>query len=146
MKNNYNYLFIIKIILITYLWFPAADLHPWESVFRLCHILQCKITYEGANRPCKSCLDSCIIGHFVLVTHWLQKEYTDRFADIDNRWVWRKKEVGRVFNHRILTTRNATLKGRNRFFAAYSFRINSFFDTYFSHFLSFFDCVFRIKS
>ena len=49
-----------------------------------------------------------------------------------------------VFNHRILTTCNATLKGTNRFFAAYSFRIYSFFDTYFSHFLSFFDCVFRI--
>ena len=108
MKNNYNYLFIIKIILITYLWFPAADLHPLESVFRLCHILQCKITYEGANRPCKSCLNSCIIGHFayspsctighfVLITHWLQKKSTDIFADISYWWFLKRQKEKRLW-------------------------------------------------
>ena len=97
MKNNYNYLFIIKIILITYLWFPAADLHPWESVFRLCHILQCKITYEGANRPCKSCLNSCIIGHFLLITHWLWKKSTDIFADISYWWFLKRQKEKRLW-------------------------------------------------
>lgn len=32
-----------------------------------------------------------------------------------------------MFNHRILTTRNATLKSRNRAFAAYSVRSNTYF-------------------
>lgn len=45
---------------------------------------------------------------------------TDIFANIDNRGILRRKEVGRVFIHKILTTRNATLKSRNRAFATYS--------------------------
>lgn len=57
---------------------------------------------------------------------------TDIFTNINNRRIWRKKEIGRVFNHRILTTRNAILKSRNRAFAAYSVRSNSYFDNDFS--------------
>ncbi len=45
---------------------------------------------------------------------------TDIFANINNWRILRKKEIGRVFNHRNLTTRNATLKSMNSFFATYS--------------------------
>ena len=87
-----------------FLWFEQLPVYiRWEAYSVSVPFHSAKLSTKGANRPCKSCQNSCTIGHsayspsctighFMLITHWLQMNCTDIFADINNWWFWSVKK------------------------------------------------------